>query len=99
LSDWARRTAQGWLLTIHAVPGAKTSRVAGFHGDALKVQVAAPPEKGRANAELVALLSTLLGVPKSGVSVARGESSRRKIVLVSAPQADPATLLRPTPQG
>ena len=99
MSDWARRTAQGWLLTIHAVPGAKTSRVAGLHGDALKVQIAASPEKGRANAELVALLSGLLGVPKSGVSVAKGQSSRRKLVLVAAPQADPAKLLRPAPPG
>lgn len=97
MSDWARRTGQGWLLTIHAVPGAKTSRVAGLHGEALKVQVAAPPEKGRANAELVALLSGLLGVPRASVSVAKGTSSRRKVVLVAAPHLDPATLLRPVP--
>lgn len=97
MSGWARRAGQGWLLTIHAVPGAKTSRVAGLHGDALKIQIAARPEQGRANAELIALLSGLLGVPKRSVSVARGESSRRKLVLVAAPQADPAVLLPPSP--
>lgn len=97
MSDWARRTGQGWLLTIHAVPGAKASRVAGLHGDALKIQVAAPPEKGRANSELVALLAGLLGVPRASVSVAKGESSRRKVVLVAAPQLDPARLLLPLP--
>ena len=64
-----------------------------MHGDALKVQLAAPPERGRANAELVSLLAGLLGVPKASVSVARGESARRKVVLVAAPQADPARLL------
>jgi len=94
LSDWARRTAQGWLLSIHALPGARTSRVAGLHGDALKVQVAAPPDKGRANAELISLLSDLLGVPKRNLRIARGELSRRKLVLVAWPQADPALLLR-----
>jgi uncharacterized protein len=44
--------------------------------------VAAPPEGGRANAELVALLSGTLGVPRSGVRVLAGHASRRKIVEV-----------------
>jgi len=99
LSDWARRTAQGWLLSIHAQPAAKTSRVAGLHGDALKVRVAGPPEKGRANAELIALLSDLLGVPRRSVSIAKGELSRRKLVLIAWPQADPTVLLGPRVAG
>jgi uncharacterized protein (TIGR00251 family) len=93
LSDWARRTTQGWLLSIHAQPAARTSGITGLHGDALKVRVAGPPEKGRANAELIALLSNLLGVPRRSVSIAKGELSRRKLVLVAWPQADPTLLL------
>ena len=96
---WAKRTLEGWLLTVHAQPGAKRSEVAGvvsqMRGDALKIRVAAPPAEGRANAALIAFLADALGVPKKSVTVVRGATSRRKTVFVSAPQADPASLLRP----
>ena len=68
--------------------------IAGVHGEALKVRVVSRPERGRANAELLALLAELLGVPKGAVSVVKGESSRRKVVLVAAPLADPGRLLQ-----
>lgn len=90
---WARRTLQGWLLAVHAQPGAKQSEVAGLHGEALKIRVAAPPAEGRANDELVDFLADALGVPKRCVTVIKGATSRRKTVLVSAPRADPTSLL------
>ncbi|HEY6242028.1 MAG TPA: DUF167 domain-containing protein [Burkholderiales bacterium] len=90
---WAKRVVGGWLLAIHAQPGARRSGIAGMHGDALKVRVAAPPAEGRANDELVALVAEALGVPKNSVTVVKGGASRRKTVLVAAPQADPARLL------
>ncbi|TMG75382.1 MAG: DUF167 domain-containing protein [Betaproteobacteria bacterium] len=91
---WAKRTADGWLLAVHAQPGAKTNEIAGIHGESLKIKVAARPEKGRANAALVALLAAALGVPKGSVRVVKGGASRQKTVLVAAPQADPGRLLR-----
>jgi len=94
LSRWARRIAGGWLLTVHAQPGAKTSAIAGIHGEALKIRLTARPTEGRANEALVALLAGALDVPKSSVRVVKGSSSRHKTVLVAAPQADPARLLR-----
>jgi uncharacterized protein len=56
------------------------SEVVGRHGDGWRARVAAPPERGRANAALVALLSEMLGVPRSGVRVVAGHTARRKIV-------------------
>jgi len=90
---WATRAPDGWLLTVHTQPGARRSEVAGTHGDALKVRVAAPPVEGRANDELTALIAAALGVPRRLVSVVRGATSRRKTVLVSVPEADPARLV------
>jgi len=95
LSTWAKRSPQGWLLSVHAQPGAKRTEISGLHGDALKVRVAAPPVEGRANDELVAFVAAALGVPKKSVAVVKGARSRRKTVSVAAPQADPALLLRP----
>ena len=44
----------------------------------LRVRVSAVPDKGKANAAVVALLAKALGVPKSAVSVVSGETSRMK---------------------
>ena len=72
----------GALLHLKVVPGASRSRVVGVHGERLRVQIAAPPEKGRANKELCALLARSLGVRRSDVTVVRGASSPRKTVHV-----------------
>jgi uncharacterized protein (TIGR00251 family) len=92
-ADWARRTADGWTLAIHVQPGAKRSRVAGLHGDRLKVRIAAPALDGRANEALVEFVAEALGVPKRSVGIVAGERSRDKVVAVGA-DCDPALLAR-----
>ena len=69
-------------LRIRAVPNAKKTQIAGVIGDALKIKVQAVPEGGRANAELVAFLAELFGVPKRCVAVVSGETSRDKLLRV-----------------
>lgn len=81
-APWARRTGDGWTLTIRVQPGAKRSEVAGPHGDALRVRVASPPVDGKANTELVRFLAAHLGVPPRHVTIARGQHSRTKVVQV-----------------
>jgi uncharacterized protein YggU (UPF0235/DUF167 family) len=48
------------------------------------VRVAAPPERGRANKELVGLLSSVLEVPPSSVRVVGGQRGRAKVVEVDS---------------
>ena len=44
MTQWYRRNADGsFSICVHVQPGARRTEVAGFHGDALKVSVAAPP--------------------------------------------------------
>jgi uncharacterized protein len=93
LSPWCRKTEQGWLIAVHAQPGAKKSAVAGLHGEALKIRIAAPPVEGKANEALVAFVAKALGVPRRAVSLVRGDSSREKLLLVADAGADPARLL------
>jgi uncharacterized protein (TIGR00251 family) len=57
--------------------------VVGEHDGRLKVQLAAPPVDGEANAALVEFLAAVLGVRKADVVVARGETGRRKTVRVA----------------
>ena len=81
-APWARRVDDGWSLTIRVQPGARRSEVIGPHGDALRVRVAGPAVDGKANAELVRFLADQLGVPARAVEVARGHTSRTKVVRV-----------------
>jgi uncharacterized protein (TIGR00251 family) len=69
-------------LPVRVVPGARRSEVVGRLGEAWKVRIAAPPERGRANEELVTLLARTLRVPRSSVRVARGHTTGQKLVEV-----------------
>jgi hypothetical protein len=68
---------------VHAKPRAKKSQILGPKGDCLEVSLAAPPVDGAANEELVRVLAKALGIPKKAVAIARGASSRTKLVEVS----------------
>jgi uncharacterized protein len=76
-------TGQGYRLRLTVVPGAQRSQVVGLLGDRLKVRLAAPPEKGAANQELIAFLARRLDLPKSSLTLSGGAQSRTKVVTVS----------------
>jgi uncharacterized protein len=82
VSGWARDAGGGAELELLVVPRASRTRAVGEHDGRLKVQVAAPPVEGEANAALVKLLSDALGVRRGDVTVLAGESGRRKRVRV-----------------
>ncbi len=72
----------GIRLSVHAQPGASKSELAGVHGEALKLRIAARAEDGAANKAICSFLAELFGVPKTSVSILRGSSSRKKTVLI-----------------
>jgi len=65
---------------LRVSPGARKARIVGRHGDAWKVRVAPAPEHGKANAAVVALLADALALPRDGVSIVSGHTSRDKTV-------------------
>jgi uncharacterized protein (TIGR00251 family) len=79
-------------IEVHLQPNARATEVAGLHGTALKIRVAAPPLDQRANEALVRFLAERLGVAPSRVHVTRGLNSRSKTVEVGEP--DDETLRR-----
>ncbi len=94
MSDWLRVAADGRLtLTLHIQPGAKKTEVAGEHGDALKIRLAAPPVDGKANAALLAFIAERLGVSRSAVTLKSGQTSRRKVVEVEGASVEAVRLL------
>ena len=69
-------------LSLKVVPGSSRDEVVGWLGDSLKVKVKAPPEKGRANEAVVALLADRLGIDPSSITVVSGHGSPAKVVAV-----------------
>lgn len=82
--SWARDEAGGVVLEVLVQPRASRTRVVGEHDGRLKIQLAAPPVDGEANAALVAFLADALSVRKQDVAIVRGETGRRKSVRVPA---------------
>jgi uncharacterized protein (TIGR00251 family) len=76
------------VLRLHVQPGAGRTSVLGTHGEALKVRVAAPPEKGRANEACAALVAELAGVKPAAVELTAGATSRSKRFRVTGIDVD-----------
>jgi len=76
------------LLSVRVVPRAARAGLAGTREDALLVRLNAAPVDGAANSELIEVLSDALGVPRRAVSIAVGERSRRKTILIRGLSAD-----------
>ena len=75
-------TRQARLLHVRVRPGASRSEVLGWEGETLRVRVTSPPEDGRANRAVAALLAAALGVPPSSVELVRGGAARDKFFRV-----------------
>jgi uncharacterized protein len=74
--------SQGTIVLIRAQPGARKNAIVGSHAGALRVSVSAPPEKGKANAAIQALLADAFGCKASQVGLLSGETSRQKRFLI-----------------
>ena len=101
MAAWYRFDADRNVLCInlYVQPNARSTEVAGTHGEALKVRVAAPPLDDRANQLLIDFLGKTLGVPGSRIRISRGGRSRRKLVEIAAPGATALRTVRGWEQG
>jgi hypothetical protein len=75
--------AGGTRLRLRVKPGARKTAIVGAHGGALKIAVAAAPERGKANRAVVRLLAAALGLPVSAVTIAAGTTSQDKIAEIA----------------
>lgn len=71
------------VLTIHVTPRASKDEVRGFHGNAIKIRLRAPPVEGKANRELIRFLSRKLDIPARQIALLTGKSGRHKRVSVA----------------
>ena len=67
---------------VYVQPRASMNRVAGMHGNAIKICITAPPVENKANGAVIHFFADLFGVPKSTVSIKNGRQGRNKKVLI-----------------
>ncbi len=87
------------LLAIKVVTGASRDEIRGMVGDRLKVRTSAPPEDGRANKAVCALLARALGIKKSRVTIESGFTSAEKTIRIEAVSADDVSNRLPSIKG
>jgi uncharacterized protein len=88
LSDpgFLRRSASGVTVDLRVQPRARRATLEAAEG-ALKAQVTAPPEDGKANAAVIALLAETWRLPRSSFDVIKGQAARAKTVCISGEPA------------
>lgn len=73
-------STDGVLLRVYVQPKASREGIAGYHGDALKIRLKAPPVEGEANAACIRFLASLFGLPQTNLSIKTGHKSRLKLI-------------------
>ena len=81
---WLIPQSSGVRLRLQISAGAKTDKVMGVQSDRLKIKIAAPPEKGKANKALCNFLARELGIPKASIDIIQGKTSPKKDVFIEA---------------
>jgi uncharacterized protein len=74
---------EGLVIGVRVSAGASRERVMGEHAGALKLSVAAAPERGKANKAVCELVAKTLGISRANVRVMSGDTSRDKKLLVA----------------
>ena len=76
----------GLIISIRVQPRSSRNQIAGLYGDAVKVNLTAPPVENAANKALGAYLASLLPVAKSAISIVSGQTGRNKQVMIGCPE-------------
>jgi uncharacterized protein (TIGR00251 family) len=84
----------GIRLHLRVTPNAGVDRIEGLEtrddgSTVLRVRVKAVPDKGKANAAVIALLAKALGIPRSAITLVTGDTARFKTLRIAG---DPAVL-------
>ena len=87
---WVSRRDGGIVIAVKAVPRARRTRAVGELAGLLKVQIAAPPHEGQANAALCAYLAEAAGARPAMARVRRGSGGARKLIEIDG---DPDALV------
>jgi len=75
-----KKTKKGIIFNIKVQPRSAKTEVIGVHDNILKVKVTSAPEGGKANKQVIELISRYFNVKKSSVKIIKGETSSLKLI-------------------
>jgi uncharacterized protein (TIGR00251 family) len=70
------------FLKVKILPGSAKNSIVGWENDVLKIKIHAPPEKGKANKELISFLSEILSLAKQDIFLIQGLTSKIKTLSI-----------------
>jgi uncharacterized protein len=68
------------IIKLIVKPNSAKNLIEGAYQDRIKVKIASPPEKGKANKELIKFISVKLEIPKKNIKIISGEKSHLKVL-------------------
>jgi uncharacterized protein (TIGR00251 family) len=83
-----QESSAGVTFAVKVHPRAKKNAITGELGDALKLSLTSPPVESRANEACIEFFAKLLKAPRSSVTIASGQTSRRKVIHVAGFSAE-----------
>jgi uncharacterized protein (TIGR00251 family) len=91
VASWLSWDNNSVTVQVVARPGASRQRIVRVEPRGLVVALNSPPEKGRANDELIDFLARVVSVPRSAITIVRGDASRHKTIRITV--RDPAKVV------
>jgi len=82
------QSGDGVSFAVKVHPKARRERISGVLGDALKLEITAPPIEGRANDACIGFFSNFLKVPRSSITIAAGLNNRTKVIRITGASAE-----------
>lgn len=95
--SWYQWHGEDLIVQVRVQPRARRDAFAEPLGEAIKIQLRAPPVDGRANASLIAFLAEVFEVPRTQVTLLSGARGRSKRLCIQAPRALPEGISDPAP--
>lgn len=79
-----KETPEGLAFSVYVQPRSSKVAIVGNYQNALKIKLTAPPVGGAANKQCLQVLAKALGIPKSALCIAGGQSSRLKQIRIQS---------------
>lgn len=74
----------GQIIKVRVNAGAKTEKIEEVAPRLFRVRVQTPPEKGRANKRVIALVAEYLDIPASRISLISGATYKEKLLVIKS---------------
>ncbi len=75
-------------ISVKVTPGSSRNEILGFTNGVWRIKIAAAPDKGKANKELIEFLSGYLDIRRDQIEILKGQTSHNKIISIEGVSAE-----------